>query len=106
MTDTTTELVARLRTTYSHRGDGLATQLVNPDGPEAAARIEELEAQVRAMGRALEPFVDLRCQKGAWGVISKDLDDFAPMTVTVTKAQMIAARKALPDPPRSKEEMD
>lgn len=42
-------LVERLRTMHDHRGDGIPTQYVNPDGPEAAERIEALE-------RALEPF--------------------------------------------------
>lgn len=44
---------------------------------------------------ALEPFGDLRVQHGAYGVITKALDGFAPMTVTVTKTQMIAALNAL-----------
>jgi hypothetical protein len=43
----TPALVDRLRTMYSHRGDGLPTQPVNPDGEEAAARIEALEGALR-----------------------------------------------------------
>lgn len=49
----------------------------------------------RELADALRPFVDIGAQKGAWGVISKGLDSFAPMTVTVTKAQMLAAIAAL-----------
>lgn len=60
------DLIARLRATYSHRGDGLATQLVNPDGPEAAARIEELTAQVGRVERekALDTKAVWRCAVG------------------------------------------
>lgn len=52
-------------------------------------------AVVAELVECLRPFVDLGPQKGAWGVISKKLDDFAPMTVTVTKAQMLAACNAV-----------
>jgi len=52
-------------------------------------------AAVAELVEALRPFVDLGPQKGAWGVISKKLGDFAPMTVTVTKAQMLAACNAV-----------
>ena len=52
-------------------------------------------AAVAELVEALRPFVDLGPQKGAWGVISKKLNDFAPMTVTVTKAQMLAACNAV-----------
>ncbi len=44
---------------------------------------------------ALRPFVDIGHQKGAWGAISKKLDGLAPLTVTVTKAQMLAAFAAI-----------
>lgn len=40
-------LSERLMTMFSHRGDGIPTQYVNPDGPEAQARIAELEAALR-----------------------------------------------------------
>ena len=43
---------------------------------------------------ALEPFIDLRAQNGAWGIIDKNLDGFAPVTVTVTKQQMLSALAA------------
>ncbi|EJU14150.1 hypothetical protein LH128_05308 [Sphingomonas sp. LH128] len=36
------DLIARLRAMYSHRGDGIPTQYVNPNGPEAADEIERL----------------------------------------------------------------
>lgn len=51
------DLVARLVTMYSHRGDGLPTQYINPDGPEAAERIAELEAE-------LEVYADTLCEFG------------------------------------------
>ena len=53
---------------------------------------------VERLREALAPFVDLGPQRGAWGVISKKLDGMAPMTVTVTKAQMLAAIRALATP--------
>ena len=53
-----------------------------------ASRVAELEG-------ALRPFLDLRHQSGAHGVISKKLDDMQPLTVTVTKAQFRAAFEAL-----------
>lgn len=37
------DLKERLRAMYSHRGDGIPTQPVNPDGDEAADRIAALE---------------------------------------------------------------
>ena len=39
-------LKQRLLAMYSHRGDGLPTQYVNPDGPAAVAEIERLEAEI------------------------------------------------------------
>lgn len=45
------DLRDRLRAMYSHRGDGIPTQHVNPDGPEAADRILQLEALVLTQGR-------------------------------------------------------
>lgn len=46
-------LVERLTTMYSHRGDGIPTQYVNPDGPEAAERILSLAAEVAMKDDAL-----------------------------------------------------
>lgn len=60
-----------------------------------AANYLELRRQCDELAAALQPFTDLRYQKGAHGVISKKLDGFSPLTVTVTKAQMIAALDAL-----------
>lgn len=54
MTPTIAELREEPEAMYSHRGDGIPTQFVNPDGPEAVAavdalldRIEKLEAGLR-----------------------------------------------------------
>lgn len=58
---------------------------------EDAAR---LRAHCEALEKAMAPFLDLKAQRGAHGVISKKLNDFAPMTVTVTKAQMLEALTA------------
>ena len=41
-----TDIWTRIEAMYSHRGDGIPTQYVNRDGPEAAARGRELEAQL------------------------------------------------------------
>ena len=71
---------------------------------ELAAERDALEARVRELEGVLQPFVDIGKQTGAHGVISKKLNGFAPLTVTVTKAQMqralnaYNARKALHDP--------
>lgn len=43
------DIVERLLTMYSHRGDGLPTQYVNPDGPEAADTIIALRAEVEML---------------------------------------------------------
>jgi hypothetical protein len=40
------DLIARLLSMHSHRGDGLPTQHVNPDGPAAVAEIERLNAEI------------------------------------------------------------
>jgi hypothetical protein len=67
----------------------------SPDFEAQAAEVSALKAQLAAMREALKPFTDLRAQRGAWCVFSKKLDGMSPMTVTVTKAQMLAACKAL-----------
>jgi hypothetical protein len=36
------ELIDRLNMMYSHRGDGIPTQYVNPDGPVAAELLERM----------------------------------------------------------------
>lgn len=54
-----TDLLARLRETYESVVTGNDV-LRNPDGPEAAARIEQLEAALRdiATGQAIElPYI-------------------------------------------------
>jgi hypothetical protein len=48
------KLIERLRSMYSHRGDGFPTQCVNPDGREAADRIEALEAEIADLHRDIE----------------------------------------------------
>ena len=48
----TDDLIARLRSMYSHRGDGIPTQYVNPDGPEAADEIERLNATLEKVRRS------------------------------------------------------
>lgn len=71
------------------------------DGPEQREaqstpdELTSLKAENKRLREALEPFVDLRHQSGAWGIISKKLDDMQPLTVTVTKAQFRAACAAL-----------
>lgn len=47
-------IIARLDATYSHRGDGFATQYVNPDGAEAIAVIQGLAADVARLREALD----------------------------------------------------
>lgn len=41
-------LCARLGALHSHRGDGIPTQFVNPDGKDAVAAIERLNAALKA----------------------------------------------------------
>lgn len=50
--------------------------------------IAKLRAEVEELREALRPFVDLRHQPESVKVISKTLDDMAPVSVTVTKRQM------------------
>jgi len=45
-TEAQADIVERLTAMYSHRGDGLPTQYVNPDGLEAATEITRLRAQL------------------------------------------------------------
>ena len=61
----------------------------------AAAALSAQASRVAELEGALKPFLDLRHQSGAHGVISKKLDDMQPLTVTVTKAQFRAAFEAL-----------
>lgn len=62
---------------------------------EANRKADALSAAAPELLEALLPFVDLKAQTGAHGVISKALDGMAPLTVTVTKAQMLAAWNAV-----------
>lgn len=61
------------------------------------AEAVEKSFQAERLAAALEPYVDIKAQNGAWGVISTKLDGLAPMTVTVTKAQMLNACTTLND---------
>lgn len=47
-------LLDRLETMIDHRGDGIPTQYLNPDGPEAAAEIVSLREQVAEARGAIE----------------------------------------------------
>lgn len=53
-----------------------------------------MSERVSDLIEAMKPFLDLRHQRGSWGVISKKLEDMAPITITVTKGQMNAALQA------------
>lgn len=94
----TPDLIARLREEAerqrNERGDMLYRGEADPWLTEAADQIE-------ALREAMQPFLDLRAQRGAHGVISKLLDDLSPMQVTVTKSQMLRAlaayRSAFPE---------
>ncbi len=58
MTNPTPEaagLIERLRSMYSHRGDGIPTQFVNPDGDEAATTIERLTAALESASPPMVP---------------------------------------------------
>ncbi|MGI4744940.1 MAG: hypothetical protein ACRYGI_11590 [Janthinobacterium lividum] len=59
MTDTDA-LVARLTAMYSHRGDGIPTQCVNPDGAEAADLIARQAEEIARLEAALERIADVR----------------------------------------------
>jgi hypothetical protein len=41
------DLESKLLKMYSHRGDSLPTQYVNPDGPDAVAAIQALQAELK-----------------------------------------------------------
>lgn len=51
-------LAERLTAMYSHRGDGIPTQHVNPDGPDAWAAIEALNAKLAKVRAALEWYAE------------------------------------------------
>ena len=46
------EMRLRLTMRYSHRGDGIATQNVNPDGPDAWEMIQQLVRELELAGKA------------------------------------------------------
>lgn len=58
---------------------------------DAERKLEEARRERDTLHDVLSPFVDLKAQNEAWGIISKKLDDLSPVKVTVTKAQMKAA---------------
>lgn len=76
----------------AHPSDLVEHRQNGTDPAEADARLIAAAPDLLA---ALMPFVDLKAQTGAHGVISKALDGMAPLTVTVTKAQMLAAWNAV-----------
>jgi hypothetical protein len=43
-------MIVRLEAMYSHRGDSIATQRVNPDGDDAAALLRRMIEQMRGEG--------------------------------------------------------
>ena len=53
MTPEIKALLARLLTMYSHRGDGIPTQYVNPDGPQAVALIREQASEIERLRESL-----------------------------------------------------
>lgn len=99
---------ARHRTTSLAAQDGLAMYLLECVYSEV--RLEgKLHEDIRdflyegknplpAMSdvvKALEPFVDLKHQKSAWAIIEKSASDFEPVTLTVTKRQMLDLLSAI-----------
>lgn len=66
MTTETDALVERLDAMYSHRGDGIPTQYVNPDGPAAIDAIIALRARVAALEEGLRPFARI-AERGKYG---------------------------------------
>lgn len=81
------DLIFRLRQppVFAQPAEGQRCKLVMA---EAADTIE-------ALCEASLPFADLKYQRGAYGIISKSVQDLDPVTVTVTKAQMIGLLAAL-----------
>lgn len=81
-TEAQADIVERLTAMYSHRGDGLPTQYVNPDGREAAAEITRLRAQVKIVQSAAKTIMigeadelrRLREQHREWHLAIKSLD--------------------------------
>ena len=79
--------------------DDIATKAVAAWTENGGVFEEEVAAVIRSICRtkendaladALRPFVDLKHQKGAWDIIHKSVSDFEPVTLTVTKQQMLA----------------
>lgn len=81
-TEAQADIVERLTAMYSHRGDGLPTQYVNPDGLEAAAEITRLRAQVKIVQSAAKTIMiheadelrQLREERQQWSHAIKSLD--------------------------------
>ena len=73
----------------------LAVQIVEAHERDLARhRTTSLAAQ-DGLVEALLPFVDMGHQKGAWGIIQKATGDFEPVTITITKRQMLNLLAAL-----------
>lgn len=56
---------------------------------------QEQTSEVERLREAIKPFVDLKHQKGAWAIVQKATGDFEPVTLTVTKRQMLDLMAAL-----------
>lgn len=97
MIDDLQPLIDRLRTMYDHRGDGIPTQPVNPDGEKAIEAIERLSAENERLREELAQQADgcsvitglLRTQSGA----------VAASLIAMLTFQESAARQALGEQP-------
>ena len=78
---------------YIDSGSGSDWQTRHPDA-EPLYATPSLAAQ-DGLVDALRPLVDLQHQKGAWSIIQKAASDFEPVTLTITKRQMLDLLAAL-----------
>lgn len=81
------DIVERLLAMYSHRGDGIPTQYVNPDGPKAVTeitalreRVAKLEGEVSILKQALHPFAKC-CEE--WIEDSEDDEEWAKFRLLI-----------------------
>ena len=65
-------------------------------------RIEVLEAENARLREALRPFADVKClaRSDLMKPINPKLDSFTPLTLTITKGQLLEAMLALSSSPR------
>lgn len=85
------ELCERLNAMLSHRGDGIPTQFINPDGPEAAARIEALNAMVAELDSGAMRLRACICEI----VEARDEEDFERIIAAIDDARDEATLSAL-----------